>query len=100
MNKQHKGIDALLQMLVDTLYTNSAGTTIPFGRLGSSIIKNFAGGAVQALDVGPYRFITQNPNKSSQWGELARRGHRVAWAIHQPDNRWLYRIVDGEVTKL
>ena len=42
--------------------------------------------------------IEQNPKKSSEWAELANRGHRVAWVMR--DGRYLARVVDGEVTML
>jgi hypothetical protein len=42
--------------------------------------------------------IEQNPDKSSEWAELARRGRRVAWLMR--DGRYLARVVDGEVTFL
>src|SRR2546421_93739 len=42
--------------------------------------------------------VEQNPKKSSEWAELARRGHRVAWVMR--DGAYLARVVDGEVTFL
>jgi hypothetical protein len=48
-----------------------------------------AGGAV---------LVEQNPKKSSEWADLARRGHKVAWLLR--DGEYLARVVDGEVTML
>jgi hypothetical protein len=42
--------------------------------------------------------VEQNPQKSSEWAELARAGRRVAWVMR--DGRYLARVVDGEVTFL
>jgi hypothetical protein len=42
--------------------------------------------------------IEQNPKKSSQWAELARQGHRVAWVMR--DGEYLARVLDGEVVML
>ncbi len=42
--------------------------------------------------------IEQNPKKSSEWAELARRGRRVAWVMR--DGEYLARVVDGEVVML
>ncbi|MBD0372219.1 MAG: hypothetical protein ICV60_15360 [Pyrinomonadaceae bacterium] len=42
--------------------------------------------------------IEQNPKKQSEWAELARKGHRVAWAMR--DGQYLARVVDGEVVML
>ena len=42
--------------------------------------------------------VEQNPQKSSEWAELARTGRRVAWVMR--DGRYLARVVEGEVTFL
>jgi hypothetical protein len=42
--------------------------------------------------------IEQNPKKSSEWAELARRGRRVAWLMR--GGAYLARVVDGEVVML
>jgi hypothetical protein len=48
-----------------------------------------AGGAV---------LVEQNPRKGSEWAELARGGHNVAWVLR--DGEYLARVVDGEVVML
>ena len=42
--------------------------------------------------------IEQNPKKQSEWAELARAGHRVAWVMR--DGEYLARVLDGEVVML
>ncbi|HYY97570.1 MAG TPA: hypothetical protein VE642_03215 [Pyrinomonadaceae bacterium] len=42
--------------------------------------------------------VEQNPKKTSEWAELARRGRRVAWVMR--DGEYLARVVDGEITFL
>lgn len=42
--------------------------------------------------------VEQNPKKQSEWAELARAGHRVAWVLR--DGEYLARVVDGEVTMM
>lgn len=42
--------------------------------------------------------VEQNPQKQSEWAELARAGHRVAWVMR--DGEYLARVVDGKVTML
>jgi hypothetical protein len=42
--------------------------------------------------------IEQNSKKQSEWAELARAGHRVAWVLR--DGEYLARVVDGEVVML
>ena len=42
--------------------------------------------------------VEQNPQKGSEWARLARKGHRVAWALLE--GKYLARVVDGEVEML
>ena len=42
--------------------------------------------------------IEQNPQKRSEWAQLAQQGRRVAWVMR--DGEYLARVVDGEVTML
>jgi hypothetical protein len=42
--------------------------------------------------------VEQNPQKGSEWAELAHRGHRIAWAMRE--GKYLARVVDGEVVML
>ena len=42
--------------------------------------------------------VEQNPRKRSEWAQLARGGHRVAWVLR--DGEYLARVVDGEVVSL
>ncbi|HEY0386276.1 MAG TPA: hypothetical protein VGC64_09710 [Pyrinomonadaceae bacterium] len=42
--------------------------------------------------------IEQNPQKKSEWAELARSGHRLAWVMR--DGEYLARVQDGEVSML
>jgi hypothetical protein len=59
-----------------------------FSRSGLRHVR-LAGGAV---------LVEQNPKKSSEWADLARRGHKVAWLLR--DGEYLARVVDGEVIML
>lgn len=42
--------------------------------------------------------VEQNPQKESRWAKLARRGHKVAWAIR--GDEYAARVVDGRVELL
>jgi len=42
--------------------------------------------------------IEQNPHKQSKWADLAKSGHKIAWAMR--DGEYLARVVDGEVVML
>ena|ERR1051325_3217606 len=44
---------------------------------------------------GDITLIEQNPNKQSQWAELAQRGRHIAWLMK--NGEYLARVVDGEV---
>lgn len=59
-----------------------------FTRSGLRHVK-LGGGAV---------LVEQNPKKKTEWAELARSGHRVAWVLR--DGEYLARVVDGEVVLL
>ncbi len=59
-----------------------------FARSGLRYVR-LAGGAV---------LVEQNPNKKSEWAELAQSGRRVAWVMR--DGEYLARVVDGEVSML
>jgi hypothetical protein len=59
-----------------------------FARSGLRYVR-LAGGAV---------LVEQNPNKKSEWAELAQAGRRVAWVMREGE--YLARVVDGEVVML
>ncbi|HEY1403716.1 MAG TPA: hypothetical protein VGB05_06285 [Pyrinomonadaceae bacterium] len=59
-----------------------------FARSGLRHVK-LAGGAL---------LVEQNPEKKSEWAQLARQGRRVAWVMR--DGEYLARVVDGEVSML
>lgn len=59
-----------------------------FNRSGLRYV-NLADGAI---------LVEQNPQKKSEWGQLARAGHRLAWVMR--DGEYLARVQDGEVSML
>ena len=66
---------------------------------GGRGVKRFARSRLRYVELGEgLVLIEQNPNKSSEWAELARAGRRVAWLMR--DGRYLARVVDGEVAFL
>jgi len=78
------------------------------GRILVAFEKLFGGGrGVQKFPRSGLRYvqlaggeslIEQNPKKKSEWGTLARSGHRVAWVMRE--GNYLARVVDGEVVML
>ena len=66
---------------------------------GGRGVKRFSRSGVRYVELGgDTLLIEQNPNKRSEWAELARRGRRVAWLLR--DGEYLARVVDGEVVML
>jgi hypothetical protein len=47
---------------------------------------------------GGAELVEQNPKKTSEWAELARAGHKVAWVMKEGE--YLARVVDGKVEML
>ncbi len=66
---------------------------------GGRGVRKFARSGLRYVELpGDAVLVEQNPKKASEWAELARRGHRVAWVLR--DGAYLARVVDGEVTLL
>ena len=65
--------------------------------LGKRVL-NFKDGKVRAVDTLGYRFITQNPDKDSESGALAREGRLITWVIK--DKEWIGKVVDGAYEEL
>ena len=66
---------------------------------GGRGVKKFARSGLRHVPLSDNAvLIEQNPKKASEWAELARAGHRVAWVMR--DGEYLARVVDGEVVML
>jgi hypothetical protein len=66
---------------------------------GGRGVKRFARTNLRYVPLrGNIILVEQNPNKNSQWAELANKGHRIAWALQ--DGKYLARVVDGEIVIL
>lgn len=84
-----------------------AGELTP-GRILVAYEKLFGGGrGVQKFARSGLRYVRlasgavlveQNPNKKSEWAQLAQAGRRIAWVMR--DGEYLARVVDGEVVML
>lgn len=57
----------------------------------------FAGGAVRGFRLHGFIYLTQNPNKNSQFGQKARQGSQIVWVIRDKDNEYVGRVIDGVV---
>ena len=69
------------------------GKTSPVKRTSSQHLK------IAAFTLGgrEYQAIEQNPDKPSQWGQLARKGHQVVQFKDVETNRFVAVSVDGKV---
>ena len=66
---------------------------------GGRGVKKFSHSGVRYVDLPQGAILVeQNPKKRSEWAELARGGHRVAWVMR--DGRYLARVIDGAVEML
>ena len=66
---------------------------------GGRGVRRFARSGLRYVDLGGGAvLVEQNPQKRSEWAELARSGRRVAWVLR--DGEYLARVVDGDVSML
>jgi len=66
---------------------------------GGRGVRHFARSGLRYVDLGGGALlIEQNPQKRSEWAQLAQQGHKIAWAMR--DGEYLARVVDGEVVML
>lgn len=66
---------------------------------GGRGVKRFKRSGLRYVDLaGGAVLVEQNPNKRSEWAELAQSGHRIAWVLR--DGEYLARVVDGEVVMM
>ncbi len=66
---------------------------------GGRGVKRFARSQLRYVELeNDAVLIEQNPNKKSEWAQLAQKNRRVAWVMR--NGEYLARVVDGEVTML
>ncbi len=63
-------------------------------------VKEMAQGQCRAVDVGEYRYITQNPTKATKWAAQARAGKQITWVIHQPSHAFIAMVLDNQLRPL
>jgi hypothetical protein len=87
------------QETADSLDELSAGRIlVAFEKLfgGGRGVKKFSRSGLRYMNLTEdLILVEQNPKKSSEWAELARQGHRIAWVMR--NGEYLARVVDGEV---
>lgn len=65
-----------------------------------SKVSTFKGGLVPYIDIGDFRYIAQNPNKMSDWGQMSRDGYKILWIIRKSDNKWMGRMINGQLKRI
>jgi hypothetical protein len=66
---------------------------------GGRGVRRFARSGLRYVDLGGGALlIEQNPQKRSEWAQLAQQGRSIAWVMR--DGEYLARVVDGEVVML
>jgi hypothetical protein len=49
---------------------------------------------LRIIRIGDYKFLEQNPEKDSQWGEKVREGHKIMWVLKNGD--YIAQVYDGD----
>ena len=66
---------------------------------GKKIPLRYSGG-LRNFRIGRFLFIEQNPRKKTKWAKMVDKGYEIAWLIDMENNKYLYRVVNGEVFRL
>ena len=61
-------------------------------------VKIFTKSGLRYVDVGEYRLVEQNPQKSSKWAKMAREGKKIVWIFK--GRKYVARVIDGKFTWL
>lgn len=90
---------ALLQSVAAQLMSSSKieidGQALPVQRTGSRRFRMVR----FTMDGRAYQAIEQNPQRPSQWGQLARQKHQVVQFRDLQNNKYVAVSVDGEITE-
>jgi hypothetical protein len=49
---------------------------------------------LKLLTIGEHKFLEQNPEKDSTWGEKTREGHKILWVLKDGD--YIAQVYDGD----
>ncbi len=87
----------LLSSIASQMMTGSRvdvqGSSVPVRHTSTQHLKTLT----FAMDGREYTAIEQNPEKPSEWGQLARQGHQVVQFKDVETNRFVAVAVDGAV---
>jgi len=62
------------------------------------LIEKFKAKRLKYVDLYGFRFVEQNPSKTSHWAQMAREGKKILWVFR--GRSYYARVVDGEYTLL
>jgi hypothetical protein len=82
-----------MQLIREDTHIELQGKSLPVKRTSSQHLKM----VTFAIDGREYTAIEQNPEKPSEWGKLARKGHQVVQFKDNQTNRFIAVSVDGQV---
>ncbi len=88
-----EALAAVASQLMTAKAVSVGGKSSAVKRTSSSHLKT----AAFTLGGREYQAIEQNPDKPSQWGQLARQGHQVVQFKDVETNRFVAVAVDGKV---
>ena len=57
-------------------------------------VRNTSNLGLRVVYAGEFRFLEQNPEKDSRWGEMVREGHKIVWVIKNGD--YVAQVRDGK----
>ena len=61
-------------------------------------IEKFKSSRLRYVDLYGYRFVEQNPKKTSKWAQMAQEGKKILWVFR--GRSYYARVVEGQFTLL
>ena len=88
-----------LPAAVWSLIFNNVQLTYQNNPVKVQVVKMRSGGEIKKVTIGDFTYLEQNPNSSSKYGEMARRGQHILWIIHS-SGKYVGRVIGGKVERL
>lgn len=87
------GIEELCEHVAEAIFCGKKEVKI--GRT-QYWVKTYKSSGVRYVEMRPYKFMEQNPNKASDYAKMAKEGKKVLWILH--GRNYYARWIDGEFT--
>ncbi len=81
--------------IAEAIFTNRSEVDIEGNKYP---IEQFKSKGLRYVDLYGYRFIEQNPKKTSRWAQMAREGQKILWVFR--GRAYYARVIDGKFTLL